>query len=589
MHIGTRWICLLSILFTGLIGAGEDASEPLGEPVEEIPTIHCLGVRWKIKGDANANAEIAVQYRKVSEPEWRQGFPLFRSRPNPHAENTSKKHTVEGGWMFAGSVLGLEPATEYEVKLNLKDPDGGAAEKVLKMTTWQEPVAPADLTTVHVVPGTGGGTGTKEDPFKGLDAAVASAQPGTLFLLHAGTYVKEQCKGDTFVIPKSGAPGKPLVFRAAGDGEVILDGGGDHKKGGRLISANALKHIWLEGLTLRGREYGIVAHEGSHWVIRRCVFREVTKGFTAHNGDETKSQRHFIADNDYLGPTTWPRTKGIESFCLTYMTGAGHVVCHNLIQNTGDAIHGCGHGGLSSTDFYHNDCNICTDDGIETDYADFNVRVWGNRVRNVAHGFTAQPIRGGPVYFFRNVVYNCTYSPFKLHNHTSGVVIFHNTSLRNGGGFNIVPAHETVTNLLLRNNLFLGTGGTGLNVGTPNMRYCDFDNDGYGGFQTFATWNARKTYKTIEDARAGGEIYKDKGAHSIDASTCFASGTKPPADPKVEASPEACDMRLAEKSGAIDKGVVLPNFNDGYKGAAPDLGAFEFGAELPHYGPRAAK
>ena len=35
-----------------------------------------------------------------------------------------------------------------------------------------------------------------------------------------------------------------------------------------------------------------------------------------------------------------------------------------------------------------------------------------------------------------------------------------------------------------------------------------------------------------------------------------------------------------------DAGKVLPGFNDGYAGKAPDLGAYELGVELPHYGPR---
>lgn len=49
------------------------------------------------------------------------------------------------------------------------------------------------------------------------------------------------------------------------------------------------------------------------------------------------------------------------------------------------------------------------------------------------------------------------------------------------------------------------------------------------------------------------------------------------------------DWQLAEKSDAVDKGVVLPNFNDGFAGKAPDLGALEFGAPMPHFGLRERK
>jgi hypothetical protein len=46
------------------------------------------------------------------------------------------------------------------------------------------------------------------------------------------------------------------------------------------------------------------------------------------------------------------------------------------------------------------------------------------------------------------------------------------------------------------------------------------------------------------------------------------------------------DFRLRPGSAAIDRGVVIPNVNDGFTGSAPDLGALEAGQPLPVYGPR---
>jgi hypothetical protein len=42
----------------------------------------------------------------------------------------------------------------------------------------------------------------------------------------------------------------------------------------------------------------------------------------------------------------------------------------------------------------------------------------------------------------------------------------------------------------------------------------------------------------------------------------------------------------AEGSPLIDAGMVLPNVNDDFTGKAPDIGPYEFGRPLPHYGPR---
>jgi hypothetical protein len=46
------------------------------------------------------------------------------------------------------------------------------------------------------------------------------------------------------------------------------------------------------------------------------------------------------------------------------------------------------------------------------------------------------------------------------------------------------------------------------------------------------------------------------------------------------------DLRLRKGAAAIDAGIALPNVTDGFSGGAPDLGAYELGAPLPHYGPR---
>ena len=49
------------------------------------------------------------------------------------------------------------------------------------------------------------------------------------------------------------------------------------------------------------------------------------------------------------------------------------------------------------------------------------------------------------------------------------------------------------------------------------------------------------------------------------------------------------DFRLRAGSKAIDAGMILPNVNDGYRGRLPDLGAYEFGEAIPHYGPRKSR
>ena len=76
----------------------------------------------------------------------------------------------------------------------------------------------------------------------------------------------------------------------------------------------------------------------------------------------------------------------------------------------------------AAIDFHNNDISECTDDGSEMDYSERNTRNFLNRYTNVFQGVSVQPIFGGPVYIFRNVLYNVVMEPFKMHNSPSGAV-----------------------------------------------------------------------------------------------------------------------------------------------------------------------
>ena len=73
-----------------------------------------------------------------------------------------------------------------------------------------------------------------------------------------------------------------------------------------------------------------------------------------------------------------------------------------------------------------------SDDGSELDYSERNVRCYENRFTNVYQGISTQPVYGGPVYIFRNALYNVVQEPFKMHNSPSGVLIFLNTIVKKG-------------------------------------------------------------------------------------------------------------------------------------------------------------
>ena len=75
----------------------------------------------------------------------------------------------------------------------------------------------------------------------------------------------------------------------------------------------------------------------------------------------------------------------------------------------------------------------------------------------------------------------------------------------------------------------------------------------------------------------------------LGADVVLESGTKAPSDFSVKYQAGAIDLRLPSSNKCIDTGCILPNINDEYSGSAPDMGAYERGKGVPHYGPRKAQ
>jgi hypothetical protein len=320
--------------------------------------------------------------------------------------------------------------------------------------------------------------------------------------------------------------------------------------------------------------------------VRGCHIYGVESGIVCGRNPNGTVRGWFIADNVLEGPAVWPRSKGIEDARGIQVTGRGMVVCYNRLSRFADAIDTLPSPYCESIDFHNNDISEMTDDGIEMDYSQRNTRCFFNRLTNVYQGISVQPIYGGPVYIFRNALYNVVVETFKMHNSPSGALMLHNTSVKKGMPL-VLWTNVPVRNSVYRNNLFIGSApsGNAYETTAPMQADCDFDYDGFGGgpWPVFLKWNNVR-YDTLSDAAARAPVYKH--AVVVDAATVFASGILPPADETKPASIESAALRLRPGTAAVDAGQVLPGINDGFAGKAPDLGAYELGSPPPHYGPR---
>jgi hypothetical protein len=542
-------------------------------------------------------------------------------------------------------VLNLQPDTEYEVHFAMSDPDGvrGEAEKTVTVRTRKQPAPAAGGHVYHVYPfshkaplGPNEFIGLLAAYYMGADESDHSnvfpprVRPGDTIIVHAGVYKDNRFVyggfdktienygtsfDGTYYLTASGTPEKPIVIKAAGDGEVVFDGDGNDT----LFNMLAANYNYFDGITVRNTNVGFLL--GIKDIMGADGFtlthsRAINVGRVVRD-DWAKSKDYYIADNVFLGrhdpqhitswigAEVWGKYPGfpapITSEYAVKVYGQGHVVALNYVANFHDAIDNATFGNPSdkpeeyaaSVDFYGNDMFNITDNCIELDGGVHNMRAFDNRCANTAQlAYSTQPVFGGPAYIFRNISYNnTTAGALKLLDNPAGILVYNNTFIGAAGALG--PA----SNMHFRNKLIVGDGWKKpifqMKTFTP---YSSSDYNGFGPnpvagnfawdgppFDAAKGGRVRTRYDTLADyQKASGQ-----DMHSVVVGLDAFVNVKPTdeADPRKLYEPEKLDFRLRPRSPAIDKGTVLPTITDGFKGAAPDLGAYEFGSTPPHYGP----
>jgi hypothetical protein len=440
----------------------------------------------------------------------------------------------------------------------------------------------------------------------------------------------------TYYLTQDGTPGRPIAIVAAGDGEVIFDGDGNTV----LFNLMGGDYNHFEGVTFRNTgtaiEAGMKEIAGAKGLtVKHSRFENIG---TAVHSDWSGSSGFYIADNDMTGREdlnavfTWYGIKPwvdrpdfaargkMKSFYAVSIYGQGHVMAYNRVRGFHDGIDHATYGMPDNApntprdrlpvaiDIYNNDVSVVHDNCFESDGAVRNIRVMRNRCFNAPLGaMSPQPIFGGPVYFIRNVVYNAWWGPVKIHGEPAGIYYLNNTYV--GEFKQLTPA----SNMHLRNNLLMGQGTAPrvLSVDT----FTNYSTSDYNGFrpnpeskEAFA-WNSppfevvRDFYPAHKAAEGATPIQltqrsfptlkaysqatgQDRHSKLVDYGI-FVNAPKPDfTDPTHVVAVDSVDLRLRKGAAAIDAGTELPNITDGFLGRAPDLGAYEYGAPLPHYGPR---
>ncbi len=599
----------------------------------EPPTLVCAGFEWCIAGDINRNASVEVSYRKKGDHEWNTAMPLLRiGGERVYGHEQRWEYIVPA--KFAGSIFNLQPATLYECRFLLSDPDGieGDAEHQVTVQTRPEPQPYPHSQVYHVYPP--GHTGPKERPaFTGLNEAYygigntgdwwnvpeARVRPGDIILVHAGLYKGNRLRyadalaldfHGAYVFTQKGTADKPITIKAAGDGEAVFDGDGAY----RLFDLMAADYHYFEGLTIRNTDIAFYAGLKkvmgcSGLTVKNCRIHDVGIAVVSYSAD---SRDFYIADNILTGrhdPDTLVGWYGFEnpapltSYYAIKVYGRGHVVCHNAISFFHDGVcidtHGLPEDGKPcvSIDIYRNDIFNMSDDFIEADGGVHNIRVFENRGFNSYHSaLSAQPVFGGPVYFIRNICYHVPGTALKYTVRPAGIFTLHNTFIAEAAINNFSNGH-------FMNNLFIGPDNTRPILQATNFtRYTSLDYNVYRKKPTgpgLYRWRSplhdslnqadekdlsMQIFNTLAEFReqTGMERHGMETADDI-----FVHVPLPDPKQKGKIYPLAgYDFRLKPGAEVIDKACVLANINDGYTGGAPDPGALEYGQPGPNYGPR---
>ena len=337
----------------------------------------------------------------------------------------------------------------------------------------------------------------------------------------------------------------------------------------------------------------LVLDNASSNLVERCSFHHTGTGvFIRHDSIHNTIQNCTF--NEWPVDTLqWDAIKQGEPFgSEPYETGGvmitgdhtayyGNVIRSNRFDHLFDGAHLFSDDAATPTenlDFHNNLILNCGDDGVETDGVGSNCRIYSNVFSNFLTGISVAPAALGPTYIFRNTLIRWRTVPsveseedglfhgypIKLNHQmredpwTQWVYLYHNTCFTDGpglDGFTFSYYWWYWTNIVSRNNIYVGTRCALLNVNEQCPIDFDYDNLFTSDSARFIEWN-RARYASLDAFTQGTQ----QEAHGLAVDPRFVSADNP---------------SLRADSPLIDRGVRIPGINDDFRGAAPDLGAFE--------------
>ena len=547
----------------------------------EEATPEQIGIVALVGGTIAADSRATIRYKKRTETTWLTGHPLLRINPAWVASGAPEQPVDS----FAGSIFDLEPGTEYDVEITLTDP-GSSAPAVATLPT-----------ATRALPGAAPAATVTATPSDDLQAKLGALKAGDVLELADGTYAV-----DDLYLEASGTAAMPIFVRGhSREGVVLRD------TTGHVFQFREAAYVVLENLTLEGSgvdsgtdasSVGIHFYDGAsqkYVTVRDIDVRAVDQGIIGYGS----LQGVLVYRSSLRGNNVWtqPVIESNQTWNDDGITipGVGNCAFENTLNGFGDSFAVRDGTHSAAVHFYRNRVTMTGDDTFEADYSTRNISFYDNWVDNASTFLSLDPLWGGPLFCFRNIVVNTVRGPFKLNNTNSGFMVYNNTIVRTEGttGWGWVQFNNgELRNYSFRNNVLVYRGnGNLLAVESGGNEPIDFTNNAW--FPDKSVWwtNTGGSYDSIASARAGvpettplfGTSRRRHDGDVITVSNPFATTITLGANHLTETATVSTPA-LAPGSSPKHAGVPIPNITDGFTGNAPDMGAVIEGRAEPTRG-----
>lgn len=594
----------------------------LAGPLVVVANVHTVGVTLELAADdGDLHASI-----RGPDGRWREGHPPSRVRPGLLATSffdlePETRYAVRvdvGGMPFCQVVetRELEPRWEerraLHVRAGAEDGDGSRARPFGTLAAAAAVVEPGDV--VHVGPGRYHESvvvrrgGTRELPVRFvaepgvvMDGAIVlrdfrteGADEHSVSVPIRATYLaRDGGRFHGFGRLEDLRAGRPDGACGEED-DVRIDEGWSYVSGRVHVRSrrDPSEHEWhyptlstafhieadfvhVVGFSIRsyGAEEGsTVLVEGSHVVVRGNTISGGNNGIHVrrsadHPADDVRIEENELDDAPtYDFPWCSVKSTDMEVSAIVLAGGTGAIVRGNRVRDFFNGVY-TGEWPISEdeslafdVDVYDNDLRRIGDDAFEPEGPSINQRFRINRFVDGLVGVSLAPVTVGPTFVMRNLIAGFRGTSFKWGNGSTGVVVIvHNTS--------VSAPDEGIAGLT-----YYGTGDRTTylnNIFSSTWRLLRNQHGGTSNVFDFNDW-----YTTHRDPvfvwGSSDRIYSREELCERFEFECSGTTQEPGF---VDA--ESGDYSLRPVSVNVDRGVVLPGLNDGYRGAAPDVGAFE--------------